>query len=114
MGYLTDITAAVDDRMKALGFKKTDEIFDFDHTPASLIHRAYRIQAMPISNQCLTGNQMVASWSVEIFIAYKLKRDPSAAWVAAQDDREMIENDILMDPTVMALAVVLPDEKATM
>lgn len=113
-GYLTTITKAVETVLQDLGFKATDEIFDFDHTPNSAINKAYRIESTPLANECLTGNAMIASWSVEIYVAYKLKRDPHAAWEAAQDDREAIENAILMDPAILALGVVLPDQKATL
>ena len=113
-GYLTTLTAAVEAVLLGLGFKATDEIFDFDHTPGSVINRAYRVEATPLANECLTGNAMIASWSVDIYVAYRLKRDPHAVWGLAQDDRELIENAILMDPGVMALGVVLPDQKATL
>jgi hypothetical protein len=41
---------------------------------------------------------------IAIWIAYKMKRDARAAWKMALDDRETIEDDLVNDPTIMALS----------
>jgi hypothetical protein len=94
---------AVETRMTALGFTATNTVFDFDLIPDSIIHKAYRIESRIIGNNYGMDNQANPREEIAIWIAYKMKRDARAAWKTALDDREVIEDDLVNNPTIMAL-----------
>jgi hypothetical protein len=94
---------AVETRMTALGFTATNTVFDFDLIPDSIIHKAYRIESRIIGNNYDMGGLANPREEISIWVAYKMKRDARAAWKTALDDREVIEDDLVNNPTIMAL-----------
>lgn len=94
---------AIETRMTALGFTATNTVFDFDLVPDSIIHKAYRIESRIVGNKYGMDNQANPREEISIWVAYKMKRDARAAWMAALDDREAIEDDLVNNPTIMAL-----------
>jgi hypothetical protein len=94
---------AIETRMAALGFTATNTVFDFDLVPDSVIHKAYRIESRIVGNSYGMDNQANPREEISVWVAYKMKRDARVAWKAALDDRETIENDLVNDPTIMAL-----------
>lgn len=109
-GVLMTIVEAFEARLEALGFVASPEIFDFNGVPSSIIDKAYRIETVHRATQALSGNGLNESWAIEIYIAYQGDQGMRAAWGAAHDDREAIEDDILTNNAIAALAVVLPDQ----
>ncbi|MHB8053677.1 MAG: hypothetical protein ACYDH3_00270 [Candidatus Aminicenantales bacterium] len=95
---------AIETRLTALGFTAAKTAFDFEGVPDSIIDKAYRIESRIIGTQYNPGNQANPREEITIWIAYKTKRDAAAAWKASLDDRETIEDDLVNDPTIMALA----------
>lgn len=104
MGAIKEIVEAIETQMTALGFTATDEMFDFDGVPDSIIDKAFRIETRVISNSYYPGHQANPIESVEIYIAYQLCRDPRSVWKTALDDRETIENDLVNASAIMALS----------
>jgi acetyl-CoA acetyltransferase len=94
---------AIETRMTALEFKATNAVFDFDSVPDSIIDKAFRIESRIIENRYHMDNHANPREEIAIWIAYKTKRDARAAWKAGLDDREMIEDDLVNDPTIMVL-----------
>jgi hypothetical protein len=103
MGALKDIVTAIEDKMVALGFKKTKDVFDFEHVPDSVINKAFRIEARTVENRYYSGNVGNPKDEISLWIAYKLHRDPLAAWKAALDDQEAIERALINDAALRAL-----------
>jgi len=95
---------AIETRMTVLGFTATNTVFDFDLVPDSVIHKGYRIESRIIGNNYGMDNQANPREEISIWVAYKMKRDARAAWKSALDDREAIEDDLVNNPTIMALA----------
>ena len=75
-GDLTAILSAVRTRMTALGFTATKHNFDFDEVPNSIIDKAYRIHTGAPSTEYWTGKNAAVSIGIEIYIAYKIHREP--------------------------------------
>jgi acetyl-CoA acetyltransferase len=94
---------AIEARMVEFGFTATNTVFDFDAVPDSIIHKAFRIENRIIENRYNMDNRANPREEIAIWIAYKEKRDARAAWKAGLDDREIIEDDLVNDPTIMAL-----------
>lgn len=95
---------AIETRMTALGFTATNAVFDFDIVPDSIIHKAFRIESRIVGNNYGMDNLANPREEIVIWIAYKMKRDARATWKSALDDREAIEDDLVNDPTIMALS----------
>lgn len=104
MGDLTDIINVVEARMEALGFNVTEEVFDFDNVPDSVIHKSFRIVRSPIENNYLIGNIANTKDAIEIWIAYKMRRKARTAYKAALDDMETIEKDIINASSIRNLS----------
>jgi len=94
---------AIEARMAELGFTATNTVFDFDSIPDSIIDKAYRIESRIVGNAYGMDNLANPHEEIAIWIAYKMRRDARAAWKAGLDDREAIEDDLVNDPTIMAL-----------
>jgi hypothetical protein len=94
---------AIEARMTALGFAATNTVFDFDLVPDSVIHKAYRIESRIVGNNYGMDGLANPREEISIWVAYKMKRDARAAWKTALDDREVIEDDLVNNPTIMAL-----------
>jgi hypothetical protein len=95
MGSIKDIVEAVETRMVALGFTQIDEVFDFDAVPESKINKAFRIETRLRTGRYHSGNLSNPIESLEIWIAYKAKRDRRAVTKTGLDDRETIESDLI-------------------
>lgn len=104
MSAIKTLVEAIETRLTALGFKATNTVFDFDLVPDSVIHKAYRIESRRVETRYNMDNQANPREEISIWVAYKMKRDARAAWKTALDDREAIEDDLVNDPTIMALA----------
>jgi hypothetical protein len=104
MAAITILLAAIEARLTALGFDKTDEVFDFNAVPASVIDKAYRIDVKMLSNAYYSGNIGNPRDAIEIWIAYKMKRNARTVRDAALADRETIEKDLVTNATILALA----------
>jgi hypothetical protein len=100
---IRSLIEAIETRMTALGFTATNTVFDFDLVPDSIIHKGYRIESRIIGNRYGMDNQANPHEEISIWVAYKMKRDARAAWKTALDDREAIEDDLVNNPTIMAL-----------
>ena len=104
MGVLKDIVTAIENKMVSLGFKKTKEVFDFERVPDSVIDKAFRIETRTVENRYYSGNIGNPKDELSIWIAYKLHRDPLAAWKSALDDQETIERELINDTALRALS----------
>jgi len=104
MGVLKDIVTAIENKMVSLGFKKTKEVFDFERVPDSVIDKAFRIETRTVENRYYSGNIGNPKDELSIWIAYKLHRDPLAAWKSALDDQETIERGLINDTALRALS----------
>lgn len=91
--------------MTALGFKVTEEVFNFDAVPDSIINKAYRIETRLIDKQNMTGQMARVQEEMTIFVAYRpAAQSLRTAWKTSNDDRETIEKDLINNATILALA----------
>lgn len=104
MGVLKDIVTAIENKMVSLGFKKSKDVFDFERVPESLIDKAFRIEARTVENRYYRGNVGNPKDEISIWIAYKLHRDPLAAWKTVIDDQEIVERALINDATLRTLS----------
>lgn len=104
MSAIGDIIGAIEARMAALGFLATDEVFDFDAVPNSIVNKAFRIETRMIRNNYHIGDLANPVEVIEIFIAYKTFRNPRAVWKAALGERETIEKDLINAASILGLS----------
>lgn len=96
---------AVEARLDALGFRASDETFDFDHVPASVLNGSYRIESRLVSKGMMMGQHAKVQEDLSIYIAYKpVKRSVRSAQKQALDDREAIEKDVINNASILTLA----------
>lgn len=115
---LRAIVEAAETRLLALGFKTTDEVFDFDGVPSSVMDKAFRIEVRLLSSEYEAGNQANPICELGIYIAYRIPAggSPRAAWKTALDDLEAIETDLINAASIRGLAcnpVLTLDREAT-
>jgi K+-sensing histidine kinase KdpD len=104
-GAIGSIIVAVEARMVALGFASTDEVFNFDAVPDSVINKAFRIETRLLDKQNMTGQVARVQEELTIYVAYRpAAQSLRTAWKTAMDDRETIEKDIINNSTILALA----------
>ena len=104
-GAIGSIIAAVEARMAALGFAATDEVFNFDAVPDSVINKAFRIETRLLDKQNMTGQMARVQEELTIYIAYRsAAQSLRTAWKTAMDDRETIEKDITNATSILGLA----------
>jgi hypothetical protein len=103
MGEIKTIVEAVETKLAALGFTATEEVFDFDAVPSSVIHKAFRIETRVLENRYNLDGQTNPKEEIAVWIAYKTYRSPRAAQKTALDDRETIEAAVVNDPVLLAL-----------
>jgi hypothetical protein len=104
-GALTDIIVAIETRLIALGFHVTEEVFDFEAVPDSIIDKAFRIESAQLKAEYFAGNAGAeGTEEISIWIAYKALRKPRAVWKTSLNDRETIEADLLKSATIATLA----------
>lgn len=65
---------AIETRLKALGYKETEEVFDFDSVPSSVIHQAFRIETQPEEVIYHAGNLANPIEAITIWFAFWKKR----------------------------------------
>ncbi len=118
MSSLGDIVTAIETRLTTLAYKATDEVFNFDAVPNSIIDKAYRMETRLIRNEYHLNNQANPNEEISIYIAYKAKRNTRTVWKTALGDRETIEKDIVNAAAIRALAsdplVMMNGEASTM
>lgn len=103
MGDLTAIKQAVEARMVVLTFVKSNEKFDFEDVPNSVIDKAFIVSVSRGENEYLSGNLSNPKDILEILIAYKTKRNERVVGDIAIDDRETIEVDIINHASITGL-----------
>jgi K+-sensing histidine kinase KdpD len=104
-GAIGTIIAAVEARMTALGFTATDEVFNFDAVPDSVINKAYRIETRLLDKQSMTGQTARVQEELTVYVAYRpAAQSLRTSWKTAMDDREAIEKDITNAASILALA----------
>jgi hypothetical protein len=104
MGTIKAIVEAIETRMTALAFTVTEEVFNFDAVPSSIINKAYRIETRQVGSRYDSGNVGNAKDEIVIWIAYTVAPKPRTAWKTALDDRETIETDLINAAGIRALA----------
>ena len=103
-GTLSTIINAIETVVVTAGFVKSSEVFDFDVVPASIIHKAFRIESKILRNEYNIGSQANPVEEITIWVAYKTYRDLLAAWKTSLDDRETIESAVVNSAAILALA----------
>jgi len=104
-GTLSTLIAAIEARMVVLGFKTTEEIFNFDAVPDSVIHKAFRIETRLIDKNNCTDQYTRVQEELTIYIAYRpMAQSLRTSWKTAMDDRETIETDLVNASSILALA----------
>ncbi len=117
MGDIKDIVEAIEARLVANSFVATEEVFDFDTVPDSIIDKAFRIETRIIENPYHSGNISNPKEEVEILIAYRALEKTRTQWKAGLDDRETLENDLVNHSSIRNLSsdpLVMMDREATM
>jgi len=104
MGVLKSIIEAIEGRMTALGYKATEEVFNFDAVPNSIVHQSYRIETGSSDNIALSDNYANTIQEITIWVAYKTYRKARTAWKTAQDEQETIEKDLINASAVLGLS----------
>ncbi len=115
MGDIKDIVEAIEARLVANSFVATEEVFDFDTVPNSVIDKAFRIETTIIENPYYSENISNPLEEIEILIAYEALRKTRTQWKTALDDRETLEVDLINHATIGAIADTLltMDREAT-
>lgn len=103
MGAIKDIVEAIEARMVALGYTETEEVFDFDAVPDSVIDSSFRIEVEGIESAYDSGNVGRKIDSIDIWIAFKELRKPRTQWKTALDARETIEVDLINHASISSL-----------
>jgi hypothetical protein len=104
-GAIGSIIVAVEARMVALGFTATDEVFNFDSVPDSIINKAFRIETRLLDKQNMTGQYARVQEELTIYIAYRpAAQSLRTAWKSAMDDRETIETDLINAASILTLS----------
>ena len=103
MSAIGDIVAAIEARMVVLTFKATDDVFNFDAVPNSIIDKAFRIENHLVRNTYQSDHLSNPVDAIEIYIAYKTYRTPRTVWKAVLADREAIEKDLINATSIRAL-----------
>ena len=65
---------AIETRLVALGYNATEEWFDFDSVPSSVIHQSFRIDTRPGEVIYYSGNLSNPMEQIEIWLAFWKKR----------------------------------------
>jgi hypothetical protein len=102
---LNSIITAIETHLTTLGFSMTDDVFDFDAAPDSIINKAARITVRRVGNEYYSGDLANPKDEVTIWIAYQAGGAMSKRTVekAAIDDRQAIEIALLNSVTLKAL-----------
>lgn len=103
MGDTKNLVRAIAARLDDLDFKQTNEVFNFDAVPDSLIDRSFRIESRPVRNQYHSGNIAETDEIIDIWIAYSIKRSALDIWESSLDDREEIELDLVNADSISSL-----------
>ncbi len=89
--------------MVVLTFVKSNEKFDFDDVPDSVINKAFIVSVSRGENVYHSGNLSNPKDIVEILIAYKTLRNERTIGDTAIDDRESIEVDLINHASITGL-----------
>lgn len=104
MGAIKDIVEAIEARMVELGYSETEEVFDFDAVPDSVIDNSFRIEVDNIENEYHSGEIAETIDDINIWIAFKELRKPRTQWKTALDARETIEVDLINHASISGLS----------
>jgi len=104
MGDIKSIVEAIEGRMAVLGYTATNDVFDFESVPDSIIDKAFRIETRILENPYYSGNVANPKEEIAIWIAYKTKRNPRAVWKTALDEREAVEKDLVNAEAISSLS----------
>jgi len=104
MGAIKDIIEKIEARLEALGFKATEEVFDFENEPSSVIHKRFRIETEIIDNEYHSGDIANVKEEISIWIAYHITSSRRATWKTALNDRETIEIDLYNSSDISGLS----------
>lgn len=96
---------AIETRMIALGYKETEDWFDFDSVPSSVIHQAFRIETRPEEVIYHAGNLANPIEAIEIWMAFWKKRvTRTNIKTMLTSYREDVETDLLNSSAISGLA----------
>lgn len=104
MGDIKDIVEAVETRLVSLGYTETEEVFDFDAVPDSIIDSSFRIEVDNVENEYYSGNISRTIDNIGIWIAFKELRKPRTQWKNALNARETIEVDLINHSSISGLS----------
>jgi len=104
MGDTKDLQEAIEARMVALGFTQTEDVFDFDAVPGSVVDQAFRIETEPIANPYFSFNIANTKERISIWVCYKTHRKRRTVQKTAKDDRETIEVDLINHASISGLS----------
>lgn len=116
MGNIKEIVEIIENKLEEMGYRPTDEVFDFDSVPASIVNKAFRIEARLTENPYYPGKVANPKQEISIYIAYKEKRSMRAVWKQACDEMEAIEKELINPELYSGLSsdpVVLMDTEAS-
>lgn len=71
---IVTLIEAIETRLINLGYTATEEWFDFDSVPSSVIHQSFRIEARPEDVIYHSGNLSNPIEQIEIWLAFWKKR----------------------------------------
>jgi hypothetical protein len=104
VGDIKSIVEAIEARMVALSFVQTEEVFDFDSVPDSVVDKAFRVVPEPVENQIYLNYIENPLEMIHVWIAYKLYRKPRTVEKTAIDDRETIWKDLVNASSISGLS----------
>ena len=96
---------AIETRLEALGYKETEEWFDFDSVPSSVNHQAVRIETRPEEIKYHADNLTNPIEAITIWLVFwkkRVARTDIKTMLASY--REDIETDLLNSPAILGLA----------
>jgi len=73
MALATDFLSVVIADIEALGYKFTNEIFNFETVPSSRLNKAYRFELNTESIEALSGKNVDKTKRLDMFFAFRTK-----------------------------------------
>jgi hypothetical protein len=102
-GVIGTIVAAVETCVTALGYTLSDNVFNFDCVPDSVIDKSYFIEIKQNKATYFSGHKKEAVDEMMVWLAFKKDRDPHATRNVAIDARETLESGIMNNAALLAL-----------
>lgn len=102
---IVTLIEAIETRLEALGYFATEEVFDFDSVPSSVIHQSFRIETKPDDIIYHADNLTNPIEAITIWLAFWKKRVTRAdVKTMLTSYRENVETDLLNSSTILGLA----------